>query len=100
MSVPSCAELSEAVVTDGFHSLLKASLAQARAEALLDDDELERSGQDVMIAAPALALYFAALQARGEGIAMPDGSFTLSARNCPSSLRVSEAGVFLSSSRD
>lgn len=42
---------------------------------------------DVQVAGPALALFFAALGARGDppSISSPDGSFVLSASNCPPS---------------
>lgn len=102
----------------GFHSLLQDSLAEARGEGLLRDDELESAGEPdtvprelvltapsplsslslltsscrvaepaVQIAAPSLALFFAALGSTGTppSISSPDGSFVLSSSNCPPS---------------
>ncbi|KAK4702134.1 hypothetical protein P7C70_g4093, partial [Phenoliferia sp. Uapishka_3] len=81
--------LSEAAVVKGFHSILKDSLAQARGEGLVTDEELETGDVDVQIAGPALALFFAALGSTGTPptIAAPDGSFALTSANCPPSFR-------------
>ncbi|KAL1740340.1 hypothetical protein HDZ31DRAFT_47688, partial [Schizophyllum fasciatum] len=55
--------LSDAAVADAFHSYLKSSLAQARAERLIDADMLATAEADqLMITGPALCLYFAALR--------------------------------------
>ncbi|KAF9540982.1 hypothetical protein CPC08DRAFT_700895 [Agrocybe pediades] len=54
--------LSEQYIQDAFHSYLKSSLAQAKAERLLDDDVLASAEGDLMITGPALCLYFAALR--------------------------------------
>ncbi|GAA6012410.1 hypothetical protein JCM11491_004324 [Sporobolomyces phaffii] len=79
--------LNEDEVIEGFHSLLRDSLAQARGEGLLTDDELESAEPAVQIAAPALALFFAALGSTGTppSISSPDSNFVLSSANCPSS---------------
>ncbi|GAA5958680.1 hypothetical protein JCM21900_001552 [Sporobolomyces salmonicolor] len=81
------ATLTEDQIVTGFHGILQDSLAQARGEGLLSDDELETADVDVQVAGPALALFFAALGARGDppSISSPDGSFVLSASNCPPS---------------
>ncbi|KAF5327568.1 hypothetical protein D9619_003921 [Psilocybe cf. subviscida] len=54
--------LSEQFIQDSFHSYLKSSLAQAKAERLLDVDVLASAEGDLMITGPALCLYFAALR--------------------------------------
>ncbi|KAF4615745.1 hypothetical protein D9613_012403 [Agrocybe pediades] len=54
--------LSEQYIQDVFHSYLKSSLAQAKAERLLADDVLASAEGDLMITGPALCLYFAALR--------------------------------------
>ncbi|TRM68891.1 hypothetical protein BD626DRAFT_391154 [Schizophyllum amplum] len=55
--------LSDAAVADAFHSYLKSSLAQARAEHLVDADMLASAEADqLMVTGPALCLYFAALR--------------------------------------
>ncbi|GAA5875301.1 hypothetical protein JCM16303_000576 [Sporobolomyces ruberrimus] len=79
--------LNEEQVIHGFHSLLQDSLAEARGEGLLRDDELESAEPAVQIAAPSLALFFAALGSTGTppSISSPDGSFVLSSSNCPPS---------------
>ncbi|SCV66983.1 BQ2448_5629 [Microbotryum intermedium] len=72
----------------GFHSIMKNSLAQAKGEGLLDDQELSSGDVDIRIAGPGLALFFCALGATpGPSISAPDGSFTLTNDNCPSSFR-------------
>lgn len=82
------ASLAENDIIKGFHSLLKDGLSQARGEGILTDEQLEVGDIDVQLAGPALALYFAALASHGDppSITAPDGSFTLSASNCPPSL--------------
>ncbi|GAA5903806.1 uncharacterized protein JCM6883_001991 [Sporobolomyces salmoneus] len=79
--------LSEEQIINGFHTLLQSSLAQARGEGLLTDDELESAEPAIQIAAPSLALFFSALGATGTppSISSPDSSFTLSSLNCPPS---------------
>ncbi|KAI5480950.1 6-phosphofructo-2-kinase / fructose-2,6-bisphosphatase [Pseudohyphozyma bogoriensis] len=81
------AQLTEPQVVAGFHSILKDSLAQARGEGLLTDEEIETGDVEVQIAGPALALFFGALGARGDppSIDAPDGSFSLTNQNCPPS---------------
>ncbi|KAF9541598.1 hypothetical protein CPC08DRAFT_650492, partial [Agrocybe pediades] len=55
--------LSEQYIQDVFHSYLKLSLAQAKAERLLDDDALASAEGDLMITGtPCSCLYFAALR--------------------------------------
>ncbi|KAI0260425.1 hypothetical protein BC834DRAFT_1044599 [Gloeopeniophorella convolvens] len=54
--------LDERYVQDAFHSYLKLSLAQAKAEHLLDVELLSSAEGDLMITGPALCLYFAALR--------------------------------------
>ncbi|THG94673.1 hypothetical protein EW145_g8098, partial [Phellinidium pouzarii] len=56
------ARLNEVLVSDAFHSYLKSSLYQAEAQRLLDTDLLSSAEADLMIAGPALCLYFAALR--------------------------------------
>ncbi|KAK0533454.1 hypothetical protein OC834_002240 [Tilletia horrida] len=84
------AHLTDVDVVAAFHSLLKDALAQARAEGLIIDEDLERAGVDVQVNGPALCLCFAALQAAGSppAIRAPDGSFVLDNANCPPSFRV------------
>lgn len=47
---------------NAFHKFLKLALAQAKAERLLDEDTLASAEADIMVAGPALCLYFAALR--------------------------------------
>ncbi|KAI0289738.1 hypothetical protein BC826DRAFT_592120 [Russula brevipes] len=54
--------LDERYVQNAFHSFLKSSLAQAKAEHLLDVEVLSGAEGDLMITGPALCLYFAALR--------------------------------------
>ncbi|KAI0245802.1 hypothetical protein BJV78DRAFT_1260209 [Lactifluus subvellereus] len=54
--------LDEYYVQDAFHAYLKSSLAQAKAERLLDVQVLSGAESDLMITGPALCLYFAALR--------------------------------------
>lgn len=96
------ATLDENDVVRAFHAITRSALAHARVEGLLTDDELETAGTlradcsggeansrladvDVQVAGPALALFFAALSARGfpPEITSPDGSFALTTSNCP-----------------
>ncbi|GAA5968209.1 hypothetical protein JCM11641_003770 [Rhodosporidiobolus odoratus] len=81
--------LSEEQIVKGFHSILQDSLSQARGEGLLSDEDLETADVDVQVAGPALALYFAALGARGDpsSISSPDQSFSLTSQNCPETFR-------------
>ncbi|GAA6058236.1 hypothetical protein JCM3770_007428 [Rhodotorula araucariae] len=81
--------LSEEQVVQAFHVLLRDALAQAHADALLDDDELQAADVEVQVAGPALALFFAALGAQGRppSISAPDGLFALTDANCPDTFR-------------
>ncbi|EIN10117.1 hypothetical protein PUNSTDRAFT_102136 [Punctularia strigosozonata HHB-11173 SS5] len=54
--------LSEKYIQDCFHSYLRSSLTQAKAERILDVDVLSSAESDLMITGPALCLYFAALR--------------------------------------
>ncbi|GAA5978113.1 hypothetical protein JCM10908_004233 [Rhodotorula pacifica] len=80
--------LTESQVVEGFHLLVRSSLQQAAAEGLLTAEEIETADVDVQIAAPSLALFFAALTAEGipPSIASPDRTFVLSSVSCPPSL--------------
>ncbi|PPQ71661.1 hypothetical protein CVT26_010579 [Gymnopilus dilepis] len=89
---PSTSQLSEKYVQDSFHSYLKSSLAQAKAERLLDADLLASAEGDLMITGPALCLYFAALRSTTEppSVPLPRSSKShssqpteLSYENCP-----------------
>ncbi|TNY19795.1 hypothetical protein DMC30DRAFT_417543 [Rhodotorula diobovata] len=83
------AHLSDEQIIQAFHRFCVDALAQARAEGLLDDGDLERADVDVQVAGPALALFFAALSASGSppSITSPDGSFALTTSNCPDTFR-------------
>ena len=54
MPVPTSASqtLSEEEVIDGFHIFLQSSLAQAKAEKLLDVDTLASAEADLMVSGP------------------------------------------------
>ncbi|KAG8905946.1 hypothetical protein FRB99_007951 [Tulasnella sp. 403] len=54
--------LDEQTVMDGFHAFLINALAQAKAERLLDEETLASAEADLMVAGPALCLYFASLK--------------------------------------
>ncbi|TEB33422.1 hypothetical protein FA13DRAFT_1812620 [Coprinellus micaceus] len=54
--------LPEKLIQDSFHSYLRSSLTQAKAERLLDEDLLSSAEADLMITGPALCLFFAALR--------------------------------------
>ncbi|KAI5119970.1 hypothetical protein M0805_004349 [Coniferiporia weirii] len=82
--------LDEQLVSDAFHSYLKSSLSQAKAERLLDTELLSSAEADIMITGPALCLYFAALRCATDppsvplprtGKAFPQVDLTLT--NCP-----------------
>ncbi|KAH9054968.1 hypothetical protein EDB87DRAFT_1688611 [Lactarius vividus] len=86
--------LDEQYVQDAFHSYLKSSLAQARAERLLDIEVLSSAEGDLMITGPALCLFFAALRCTTNppSVPLPRGSGgteksaprqSLSLANCP-----------------
>ncbi|KAI5835356.1 hypothetical protein K523DRAFT_260803 [Schizophyllum commune Tattone D] len=91
--------LTDAAVADAFHSYLKSSLAQARAERLIDADMLATAEADqLMITGPALCLYFAALRcttnppsvplprprkAQRDDSGPPPAPVDLSFENCP-----------------
>ncbi|KDQ51479.1 hypothetical protein JAAARDRAFT_199125 [Jaapia argillacea MUCL 33604] len=84
--------LSEEYVQDAFHSYLKLSLTQAKVERLLDVDILSSAEADIMIAGPALCLYFAALRCTTfpPSVPLPRLSKTtpalqLTESNCPQS---------------
>ncbi|KDQ51445.1 hypothetical protein JAAARDRAFT_199092 [Jaapia argillacea MUCL 33604] len=84
--------LSEDYVQDAFHSYLKSSLTQAKVERLLDVDVLSSAEADIMIAGPALCLYFAALRCTTLPPSVPlprisktTPSHQLTESNCPQS---------------
>ncbi|KAF9457963.1 hypothetical protein BDZ94DRAFT_1227077 [Collybia nuda] len=84
------AQLSEQQIQDSFHSYLKSSLTQAKAERLLDVDVLSSAEADLMITGPALCLYFAALRSTTNppSVPLPRSSkqsqpMELSYDNCP-----------------
>ncbi|KAF8072275.1 hypothetical protein FPV67DRAFT_1578687 [Lyophyllum atratum] len=88
MSEPN--HLSERYIQDSFHSYLKSSLTQAKAERLLDADVLSSAEGDLMITGPALCLYFAALRCTTNppSVPLPKSSKNttpteLSYDNCP-----------------
>ncbi|KAJ6525667.1 hypothetical protein B0H19DRAFT_971012 [Mycena capillaripes] len=89
-------QLSESYIQDAFHSYLKSSLTQAKAERLLDADVLSSAEGDLMITGksyhhrPALCLYFAALRCTTNPPSVPLPRHTknsqpmeLSYDNCP-----------------
>ncbi|KAJ7156949.1 hypothetical protein C8R43DRAFT_410043 [Mycena crocata] len=83
-------QLSESYIQDSFHSYLKSSLTQAKAERLLDADILSSAEGDLMITGPALCLYFAALRCTTNPPSVPLPRHTknsqpmeLSYDNCP-----------------
>ncbi|KAF9475951.1 hypothetical protein BDN70DRAFT_996034 [Pholiota conissans] len=84
-------QLSEQYIQDSFHSYLKSSLTQAKAERLLDADVLASAEGDLMITGPALCLYFAALRCTTNppSVPLPRSSKSgrqpteLSYENCP-----------------
>ncbi|KAF8175861.1 hypothetical protein BJ912DRAFT_1147014 [Pholiota molesta] len=90
---PYSQQLSEQFIQDSFHSYLKSSLTQAKAERLLDADVLASAESDLMITGPALCLYFAALRCTTNPPSVPlprsskSGSHSqpmeLSYENCP-----------------
>ncbi|KAH9037336.1 hypothetical protein EDB84DRAFT_1587946 [Lactarius hengduanensis] len=86
--------LDEQYVQDAFHSYLKSSLAQAKAERLLDIEVLSSAEGDLMITGPALCLFFAALRCTTNppSVPLPRGGSgaeksaprqSLSLANCP-----------------
>ncbi|KAI0067213.1 hypothetical protein BV25DRAFT_1074205 [Artomyces pyxidatus] len=82
--------LTEYYVQDSFHSYLKSSLAQAKAEKLLDVEVLSSAEGDLMITGPALCLYFAALRCTTNPPSVPlprsnksGPKLDLSLSNCP-----------------
>ncbi|ETW83467.1 hypothetical protein HETIRDRAFT_433935 [Heterobasidion irregulare TC 32-1] len=82
--------LAEHYVQDAFHSYLKSSLTQAKAERLLDVEMLSSAEGDLMITGPALCLYFAALRCttRPPSVPLPRinksaPQLDLSEANCP-----------------
>ncbi|KZV66185.1 hypothetical protein PENSPDRAFT_667891 [Peniophora sp. CONT] len=82
--------LSEAYVQEMFHSYLKSSLAQAKAEHLVDVQMLSSAEGDLMITGPALCLYFAALRCTTNPPSVPlprrdkqTPQNDLSSDNCP-----------------
>ncbi|KAH9015656.1 hypothetical protein EDB85DRAFT_2097309 [Lactarius pseudohatsudake] len=88
------APLDEQYVQDAFHSYLKSSLAQAKAERLLDIEVLSSAEGDLMITGPALCLFFAALRCTTNppSVPLPRGGSgaeksaprqSLSLANCP-----------------
>ncbi|CCL98624.1 uncharacterized protein FIBRA_00626 [Fibroporia radiculosa] len=93
----SSSTLPEEYVQEAFHSFLKSSLTQAKIEGLLPANVLSSAEGDLMIAGPALCLYFAALRSVTEPPSVPlprqskssrsRDSFSLSEDNCPPSFR-------------
>ncbi|GAA5848542.1 hypothetical protein JCM8547_004545 [Rhodosporidiobolus lusitaniae] len=79
------AQVTDQSIITAFHSITRDSLAQARGEGLLNDEDLEVGDVDVQVAGPSLALFYSALGARGDppSISSPDGSFALTSDNCP-----------------
>ncbi|KAJ7905739.1 hypothetical protein B0H14DRAFT_3420895 [Mycena olivaceomarginata] len=84
-------QLSESYIQDAFHSYLKSSLTQAKAERLLDTEVLSSAEGDLMITGPALCLYFAALRCTTNPPSVPlprhnknAQPMELSYENCPS----------------
>ncbi|KAI0035375.1 hypothetical protein K488DRAFT_43367 [Vararia minispora EC-137] len=82
--------LREEYVQDCFHSYLKSSLAQAKAEKLLDVPMLSSAESDLMVTGPALCLYFAALRCTTSPPSVPlprkekrAPHIDLSESNCP-----------------
>ncbi|KAF7346375.1 hypothetical protein MSAN_01865400 [Mycena sanguinolenta] len=89
-------QLSESYIQDAFHSYLKSSLTQAKAEHLLDADVLSSAESDLMITGPALCLYFAALRCTTNPPSVPlprhnksSQPMELSYDNCPSAFGLS-----------
>ncbi|KAF9077777.1 hypothetical protein BDP27DRAFT_1379498 [Rhodocollybia butyracea] len=83
-------QLSEQYVSDSFHSYLKSSLTQAKAEKLLDAELLSSAEGDLMITGPALCLFFAALRSTTSPPSVPlprhdktSDPTELSEENCP-----------------
>ncbi|KZT36665.1 hypothetical protein SISSUDRAFT_1024001 [Sistotremastrum suecicum HHB10207 ss-3] len=83
-------ELSEQQVQDSFHAYLQSSLAQVKAEKLIDAEMLGSAESDLMITGPALCLYFAALRSvtYPPSVPLPRTSkslppIDLSPTNCP-----------------
>ncbi|BGP13853.1 hypothetical protein JCM10213_002491 [Rhodosporidiobolus nylandii] len=83
------ASITEEQIIRAFHSIARDSLAQARGEGLLTDEDLETANTDVQIAGPALTLFYSALGARGDppSISSPDQTFSLTSTNCPETFR-------------
>ncbi|KAK2463761.1 hypothetical protein APHAL10511_004254 [Amanita phalloides] len=82
--------LDEQIIQDSFHSYLRSSLAQAKAERLLDPEVLSSAQGDLMITGPALCLYFAALRSTTNPPSVPlpragknAPPMDLSFENCP-----------------
>ncbi|KAI0044013.1 hypothetical protein FA95DRAFT_1608906 [Auriscalpium vulgare] len=82
--------LTEYYVQDAFHTYLKSSLSQAKAERLLDVEVLSSAEGDLMITGPALCLYFAALRCTTNPPSVPlprqeksGPKLDLSLDNCP-----------------
>ncbi|TFY53275.1 hypothetical protein EVG20_g10189 [Dentipellis fragilis] len=82
--------LTEDFIQNAFHSYLKSSLTQAKAERLLDVDMLSSAEGDLMITGPALCLYFAALRCTTNPPSVPlprlsktSPALDLSTDNCP-----------------
>ncbi|KIJ92179.1 hypothetical protein K443DRAFT_113988 [Laccaria amethystina LaAM-08-1] len=79
-------QLSEQLIQDSFHSYLKSSLSQAKAEHLLDADVLSSAEGDLMITGPALCLYFAALRCTTNPPSVPLPRSSKSASGQPTDL--------------
>ncbi|KAG9011785.1 hypothetical protein FRB90_007063, partial [Tulasnella sp. 427] len=54
--------VTDEITMNAFHKFLTLALAQAKAERLLDEETLASAEADIMVAGPALCLYFAALR--------------------------------------
>lgn len=85
------ARLTESYIQDAFHSYLKSSLTQAKAERLIDTELLSSAESDLVVIGPALVLYFAALRCTTNPPSVPlprtskqgGAPVDLSADNCP-----------------
>ncbi|KAG8946266.1 hypothetical protein FRC00_009702, partial [Tulasnella sp. 408] len=63
--------VTDEVTMNAFHKFLTLALAQAKAEKLLDEDTLASAEADIMVAGPALCLYFAALRSSSTPPSIP-----------------------------
>ncbi|KAG9010970.1 hypothetical protein FRB95_004417 [Tulasnella sp. JGI-2019a] len=87
--------LDEQNVMNGFHSFLSNALAQAKAERLLEEEILASAESDIMVAGPALCLYFAALRSSTNPPSVPiprssapgEPPLSLNPTTCPPAFR-------------